>query len=316
MYVYIFPLNVQQLPLNCLRLILKPFQRCEESFMISLVCHRWHSVIELNSESNLNKQISYFAENRSWNLLDWYRYFLSLVTLLKSRSQGMLNHKNLCVVFVKKDLLPALQWAIVNRLPWSIECLEIALHNHYDDISNWIKKNIWTFLNEEQTIELSLVLDREDYYDESFICKKPRVVAQAYQNMATEYEEELAESVFEQKDEKYEECLNQYYLAEIKAEPAYQIEENETHINYIDMVSIFKRDTLRYKQIPLDCLRIILEPFQRSEESFIVSLVCRLWHSVIQKNPVVNLREEIFYFAATHNIHVLDWYRYNKRLYL
>ena len=72
--------NISTVPLDCLRLILKPFQRCEESFMISLVCRRWHSVIELNPKMNLIRQILHFAErleysNRGqFNILDWYRY--------------------------------------------------------------------------------------------------------------------------------------------------------------------------------------------------------------------------------------------------
>ena len=77
------------------------------------------------------------------------------------RSQGMLNHINTCQLFVKHNLLPALQWAITNKLPWSIDCLEIAIYNRNDKIKDWINYNVWNFLNEDQQLELNLILDRE-----------------------------------------------------------------------------------------------------------------------------------------------------------
>ena len=67
--------NISTVPLDCLRLILKPFQRCEESFMMSLVCRRWHSVIERSCKVDLMSEILYFAKHGQFNILDWYRYF-------------------------------------------------------------------------------------------------------------------------------------------------------------------------------------------------------------------------------------------------
>ena len=130
--------------------------------MVSLVCHRWHSVIELIPKLSLTKQILYFAKNDNFKVLDWYRYTQNITLTYSTRSKGMLNHINTCRLFVVHNLSPALQWAVTNKLPWTIECLELAIHNQYDNIINWLKENVWNFLNEEQRLELNLILDREE----------------------------------------------------------------------------------------------------------------------------------------------------------
>ena len=387
------------------------------------------------------------------------------------RSQGLLNLINTCILFVKHNFFIAFKWAVSKKLPWSVECLELAFVYQNTLFITWIEENIWKFLNKKQQIEASAIIDKEEYnrlcelscleVEENYLNdknlhkqrkraarEKKEAEDRAYCILAeendkheemyyddlvyryVEKEEECSEICFEEDliqfaeeaefelnldlDRENDECdssWNKYFYrdgwrwckcsrcsAYREAEPMYRklAEENEEleEMYYDDLVERFMEkkqvrssywndhfdycdgwkciscesqrkteayrklaeeneeleamyfDDLAYRSlekdeevcseeelihiaetkiemdlymtyyninsVPLDCLQLILKPFQRCEESYMMSLVCRRWNSVIEFDPNISLTSEILYFAKHGQFNVLGWYRYSS----
>lgn len=59
------------LPREILQLILQPFQRNEQSFLVSIVCKKWNSIVRI--DRNCRNSIEYYAEHRNFSALKWIK---------------------------------------------------------------------------------------------------------------------------------------------------------------------------------------------------------------------------------------------------
>jgi hypothetical protein len=60
-------------------------------------------------------------------------------------------------------------------------------------------------------------------------------------------------------------------------------------------------------QLHIDLLKIILQPFQRSAESFLLRLVCKQWNAILEVNRNITLQSVLNYYAHEGYLSLLKW---------
>ena len=61
--------------------------------------------------------------------------------------------------------------------------------------------------------------------------------------------------------------------------------------------------------LPSDCLSLILSHFQKNEQSYIVSLVCKKWSELITRDPKLPISAVLRYYSLSGNIQILQYLR-------
>ena len=59
-----------------------------------------------------------------------------------------------------------------------------------------------------------------------------------------------------------------------------------------------------------DVLKIILQPFQNNEESFLVGMTCKRFNKFIKRNKSIKLNKVLCHYILQGDLSTLKWFKY------